>query len=127
MTETYQAWIAEHYPTSISALGNCSSATRKMVAAFPELKRCRGHYYCYAWGPREHWWCETAEGEVVDPTAKQFPSLGLGHYEPLDESLPQPTGKCPNCGEYCYDGKSLCSEECEVSYLAYLNQPFGKY
>lgn len=31
------------------------------------------------------------------------------------------TGKCPNCGGLCYNGKTLCSDKCEKSYIAYLN------
>jgi len=31
-----------------------------------------------------------------------------------------PTGKCPNCGEYCYDGGDCCSERCHKEYVSYL-------
>ena len=33
----------------------------------------------------------------------------------------EPTGKCPNCGGYCYEGATLCSDRCEHEYMAYLN------
>jgi hypothetical protein len=32
-----------------------------------------------------------------------------------------PTGKCPNCGNMCYNHDQMCSKRCEVSYMAYLN------
>ena len=32
-----------------------------------------------------------------------------------------PTGKCMNCGGECYRGRSLCSDDCETSYMAYIN------
>jgi len=89
-----------------------------MVAAFPELKRVRGHYVT---GRKEypHWWCVTAEGTVVDPTAAQFDGLP-GFYEPHVEGSPEPTGKCPNCGGYVYDGGTVCGDACALSYAAYV-------
>jgi hypothetical protein len=113
----YDDWISENVDETY---GKCAELTLEMQEAFPELTRVRGHYYCYVWGEREHWWLLDEE-TVVDPSADQFPSKGTGLYVPLDESQPEPTGKCPNCGDYCYTGKSLCSENCEISYLAYLN------
>jgi hypothetical protein len=93
--------------------GMCSPATLEMAAAFPELRRVRGHY-----DGREHWWCETPEGEVIDPTAAQF-RLG-GTY--VEHTGPEPVGKCLICGGYVwtpYDGcKEACSEFCYTELVA---------
>ncbi len=100
--------------------GRCAEVTQQMVEEFPELMRVRGHYYDLVWGEREHWWCVDPFGEIVDPTKDQFPTKGTGEYVLWVEGTPEPTGMCPNCGEYCYDGRSLCSDNCEIAYLAYL-------
>jgi len=113
----YEQWIKDNVTETY---GKCSEVTLRMQKAFPELIRVRGHYYCYAWGEREHWWL-TLDEKIIDPTSSQFPSKGFGDYIPWDESQPEPTGKCPNCGEYCYEGRTLCSEDCEISYMAYIN------
>lgn len=121
----YAAWIAANCP---DPYGRCAEYTAAMVAAFPELTLVRGHYYCPAWGEREHWWCVAACGMIVDPTATQFPSRGpgvfaaQGVYVPWDESQKEPTGLCPNCGGYIYDGGAVCSDECGVAYVAYCSR-----
>lgn len=115
----YQAWIDENIKET---RGKCATATRQMQEAFPELTRVRGHYYCPVWGERQHWWLTDEEGQIVDPTKEQFPSHGRGGYEPWIEGSPEPTGRCPNCGELIYDGRELCSEECHRSYAAFCMQ-----
>lgn len=120
MDPKYAAWVAANVK---DPLGRCAETTLAMCTAFPELTRVRGHYLCGFWGPREHWWCTAPDGGVVDPTAAQFPSRGLGRYEPWVEGTPEPTGKCPNCGGECYDNKYCCSAECDSAYAAYCNNP----
>ena len=107
----YDQWIIANVS---DPLGKCSEYTLEMCQKFPELTRVRGHYYCYVWGQREHWWCKNGD-EIIDPTANQFPSNGYGEYVELDESLPEPTGKCLECGSYCYDNRYFCSDICEIS------------
>lgn len=51
--------------------------------------------------------------------SEYFWHAGIAFYEPLNESDPEPTGKCPNCGAYCYDSGTCCSEECDREYAAY--------
>lgn len=109
----YAAWIVTNVP---EPRGKCAAATLAMSAAFPELKRVRGHYECYAWGRRDHWWLVTTDGQIVDPTAAQFPSHGLGEYIERDESLPEPTGKCPDCGEFVYGRGTFCSRACSEAF-----------
>lgn len=122
----YLDWISDNFPTPESAHCKCREATEEMVEVFPELVRVRG--FAVVWEPyglpptkAPHWWCETVEGVVVDPTGHQYPTEIL-HYEPLDESKGEPTGKCPNCGELCYQGRYTCSEKCEEEFIAYLNE-----
>lgn len=119
MDDKYKRWIEENVEDD--GYGLCVQATERMAKEFPELTRIRGHYYCPVWGERTHWWMITKTGEIVDPTSSQFPSKGSGHYEPWDENQKEPTGKCPNCGSYCYDGKQTCSDSCYDEYLNYLN------
>lgn len=123
MNPKYSSWIALHYPdnTGTEAYGKCAEATELMVAEFPELLRVRGHYMCAIWGMREHWWCETADGEVIDPTANQFPTKGVGTYITyVPDERGEPTGKCLDCGEYTYDGRNFCSDRCERATRAYM-------
>jgi len=120
MDEKYRDWIAQNVP---EAYGACREITSLMAAAFPELTRVRGHYYCLVWGERAHWWLETQTGGVVDPTAMQFPSKGAGSYVPWREGARgEPTGMCPNCGGQAYNGDTCCSDECGREYVAFCSQ-----
>lgn len=113
MIDKYRKWIDENYSTYELSYGECEQATIKMQELFPELKRIRGHYYDTSWGEREHWWLIDENDEIIDPTAKQFPTNGRGVYVPWVEGDPEPTGKCLNCGGYVYNGDYCCSENCE--------------
>ena len=104
---TYQEWIDKNYPDG--GYGKCAHAATTMTQLFPELILVRGHYHCPIWGRRQHWWCMTEDGLIVDPTAGQFPSKGIGEYEPWNEEEPEPTGECLYCGEYVYNDHYLCS------------------
>jgi len=115
MLEKYRQWIDERVPTYAAAYGKCKAVTDEMSAEFPELTRVRGHYHCDVWGERGHWWLVDASGDVVDPTSRQFPSRGQGPYTPWDDSQPEPTGRCLNCGEDVYDGSYCCGEECRLA------------
>jgi len=123
----YNSWIQDNYPDPQSARLQCLEATEKMVSVFPELKRVRGlaavkepHDFPPTRTP--HWWCVTPEGSIVDPTAHQYPTHIISYSE-SDESKGPPTGKCPNCGDLCYDGGYLCSDKCDKEYMDYLNSP----
>jgi hypothetical protein len=121
MNGQYLDWIAAN--VTGDGYGKCKEVTEKMASAFPELTRVRGHYYCPWWGERAHWWLTTPDGDIVDPTKTQFPSRGMGHYEPWDETAQAPTGKCPNCSGYCYNHQTCCSDECHNAYAAYCMNP----
>jgi len=117
--DVYTGWIAENVTETY---GKCSETTAKMLLAFPELTRVRGYYYCPIWGERRHWWLVDSSGKVIDPTKDQFPSKGIGHYEPWVEGTEEPTGKCPNCGGYCYGGSFCCSDDCGQAYVAFCSR-----
>jgi hypothetical protein len=95
----------------------CRVYVELMREDFPELRVVRGHYICPTWGKRAHWWLSTDQGDIVDPTAAQFPSHGCGDYEVWEEGAEEPTGKCMNCGEYCYGGKAVCSDTCATELM----------
>ena len=118
MDDRHQDWIAEHVTGSV--YGKCAEITQVMADAFPELERVRGHYYCTTWGERTHWWLTTIEGVIVDPTASQFPSKGAGDYVPWTDGEPEPTGRCANCGELAYNGRTVCSDTCGIEYVAFI-------
>lgn len=146
----YQVWVTAYEEREISNpnlrgewivqaifRGQCLAACHEMRAVFPELRLVRGwvvtvecwnsHHaepdFQESFNPADgHFWLETDAGLVVDPTRKQFRDQH-GYYVAFDERLADtlPTGKCCNCGDYCYGGRDmLCSEECERSYTAYV-------
>lgn len=119
--QKYLDWITIHVT---NPLGTCASVTTTMRDAFPELVRVRGHYICPIWGPREHWWLKDSDGNVIDPTATQFPSRGTGDYKEWDNSQPEPTGRCPNCGGYCYNNSTCCSDKCGHEYAMYIRKSY---
>lgn len=113
----YSVWIAANVEGD--GYGKCAEVTQAMAAAFPELKRVRGHYYCLIWGERSHWWLVAPDGSIVDPTAAQFPTKGNGEYVEWTEGDEEPTGKCANCGGYVYGG-TVCSSACYSAMVDYL-------
>ena len=120
--DPYDDWIAAN--VSGTGYGECASVTEAMAKAFPELRRVRGYYYCAIWGQRGHWWLETPMGRRIDPTKRQFPTRGRGHYEEFtgDESE-LPTGKCANCSGPIYNhfDSTVCSDACGEDYVRYIN------
>ena len=127
---TYKEWIHNYLTQEKSALGKCKEAVEKMSAEFPELKKVAGHVYTN-WGQRAHWWCETTDGEIIDPTASQFPIIF--EYEKWEPGMPVRVGKCMDCGEEIYEpvmsldeakgSRYFCSKKCEQATLNYMNGP----
>ena len=124
MEARYEDWVKANVEGD--GYGHCAEITEAMAEAFPELRRVRGHYYCPFWGERTHWWMETADGEIVDPTLQQFPSLGMGAYVEWNDGDEQPIGKCLNCGEYTFASKggdkNFCSDACSTACVAQMNR-----
>ena len=122
----YTQWIQDNYPTKESAYLKCEEATLKMVENFPELKRVRGlasveEPYNLPPTRTPHWWCVSPLGEIIDPTSHQYPTRIISYAE-ADESKGPPTGKCPNCGDLCYQSNYFCSKKCDKEYMEYLNE-----
>jgi len=116
MDKKYADWIQQNVSETY---GTCKEVTLEMAEAFPEeLKRVRGHYHCPIWGERAHWWLVDTNGGIVDPTACQFPSGGAGVYQEWVEGTEEPTGMCPNCGGYSYNGRTCCCDKCHHEFIA---------
>lgn len=120
----YAEWIAKNVPDPRYA---CQTATREMSKTFPELTPARGFVTFFGMDSRSatdhpfdvigimHWWCKTADGQIVDPTRSQFGNVQVD-YEEYNEQKhgPMPTGKCMNCGAMVYAPRSAtCSDRCE--------------
>jgi len=114
MKSEYQRWIEDYVNGVGDTRGQCDNATNLMRETFPELIRKRGHVVIpFTNRKPEHWWLETPDGETVDPTEIQFSCI-LEYLE-VDESQPEPIGKCLECGAYVYPGapsSHTCSIEC---------------
>lgn len=125
--EEYFDWIKQYIIAKNGDIINkCEQATKLMKKKFPELVRVRGHVIIQvpltgAIRKCQHWWLKTSDNIIIDPTRLQFVNI-LG-YEEWDESKPEPTGKCPNCGEFCYNGDFCCSEQCHNEFVSSLNFP----
>lgn len=75
--------------------GKCQEMCERLTALDPTLTMVRGHYYEPLWDSDEpHWWCVNSDGEIIDPTSKQFPSGGVKEfYTPFSGVC-----TCENCG-----------------------------
>ena len=105
---------------SFDGYGDCADVTRNMVAKDPSLTRVRGFYHCPQWGRRAHWWLKDATGRVLDPTAAQFPSMGLGSYEEYDAlKHPTPVGRCMQCGDETFEHPNYCGDTCATEIERY--------
>lgn len=74
----------------------------------------RGWYVDAIWGEQEHWWCETSDGTIVDPTVEQFPTghvPALRSYRPYDGVYP-----CGGCGASIRDGEDQDGFCCGACY-----------
>lgn len=131
---TYDEWTRAYlarFARPEHCYGKCKEAVDKMARAFPELRKVRGHVLSAPpWGRRQHWWLETMDGLVVDPTAAQFPAIEA--YEELIEGVtPVQVGRCMSCGKPIMSrdpasmldvrhSTSLCSDECADAYGRYV-------
>ena len=111
MKTEYRAWITERYTTPESAKLQCAEATKEMVAAFPELRRVRGHAMVGV-DLRPHWWCLTTDGKIIDPTAHQWDQPPV-FYDMIPEGAEEPHGKCLECGDLLYYSQGDNSHFCK--------------
>ena len=75
-------------------MGLCAEYTAAFAEHFPELKRVKGFVTLRSGLRRSHWWLETADGKIVDPTASQFETeyfwyAGIASYEPFNDDNPE--------------------------------------
>lgn len=94
--------------------GKCKEMSEALIEADPTLTMVRGWYHCYIWGPQQHWWVKDINGNIIDPSARQFPSKGNGEYEEYDGYI-----DCEQCGKRVheddayFDGNhAFCSSSC---------------
>lgn len=97
--------------------GKCKEMSEQLVADNPTFRLVRGHYVCPIWGKQQHWWCEDIDGKVHDPTARQFPSKGMGEYIEYDGFV-----ECEECGAHIKEDEAypmgrffVCSDICARS------------
>lgn len=95
--------------------GRCKNECEKLLAAQPELTIVKGWYDCPYWGRQEHWWLKDKDGEIIDPTVKQFPTRGDGA-EYIEYAGMYP---CEHCGKETKEDALVrdghhhyCSGEC---------------
>lgn len=118
----YEALRKELLDISKSSRGSCGYFTRIFSERFPELKRVAGFYYApggvHSHG--EHWWLTDAAGNIVDPTADQFPSQGTGVYVRYDPTRHiTAKGTCPGCGSTLFAfARKPCSSDCDAELAA---------
>lgn len=94
--------------------GKCHELSKKLCEDDPTLQLVRGWYHCPIWGKQQHWWCKKKVGTIVDPTAAQFPSEGMGEYEEYAGIV-----TCAECGKELREKDAIpmgphfcCSERC---------------
>lgn len=128
MKQEYQDYIDKI--THRQAYGHCYERCMEMKKEFPELIHCKGWYYEAIWNEdREHHWLKTESGEIIDPTAKQFPTNGAltAEYREYKAGDKVRIGCCAYCGEdimgFPEEGNNpptVCSETCHKAYVNYL-------
>ena len=115
----YQTWMKQHFPQDmLSQWLNCVEWTKKMSDVFPELQIVKGcissktnmdNYSQKYLKQYPHAWLVTPEGEIVDPTVKQFDAIGELTYTVWESA---PKGRCMGCGSYHWE-KDLYCGKCE--------------
>lgn len=99
--------------------GKCREMSELEVAKDPTLRLARGYYFCPIWGKQPHWWTVRPDGTIHDPSAKQFPSKGIGEYVESDGTV-----ECAECGKRLaeadadIDGNyAFCSSRCHGRFV----------
>ena len=100
--------------------GKCKEYVEALIAENLTLRAVRGYYYCPIWNKDEpHWWAVDTEGNIIDPTVKQFPSAGAGIYTEFNGIC-----SCSNCGKEIKEEDALfdsnyvfCSGTCRLRFV----------
>jgi len=85
--DQYRAWIADYEASRAPVVGQCQKVCNAMRTAFPELE-LRGGWVRTPLGYDTHYWLLTRDGEIIDPTASQFPQLRPEDYEDAGSTEP---------------------------------------
>jgi hypothetical protein len=118
----YEALRSELIQKHRSSHGSCGHFTKIFAERFKELTRVPGFYFAPGGKSShgEHWWLTDPKGNIVDPTADQFPSQGNGVYVAYDPKVHKVAkGRCPGCGVtlFAFQWKP-CSPECSEDIAA---------
>lgn len=92
MKPEYALWIdnwAQEHNGDVAE--QCHIATLEMVKAFSELLRVSGGISGSDFERTTHYWCETLDGLIIDPTLAQF-GKGPYVYEPAYIERPDEPG-----------------------------------
>lgn len=82
MRQEYKDWIEEHYPDYKSSKNQCNIAIVAMRRKFPELNIQVGYANNIL-----HCWLITDDGEIIDPTVKQFKGKEVEYRKIADRFL----------------------------------------
>lgn len=103
----------------ITYRGKCKEMSEALVKENPTLSLVRGYYICTIWGEQQHWWTKDKNGQINDPTAKQFPSKGKGEYIEFSGIV-----TCVECGiemeeeTATFDSSyGFCSTKCNARFV----------
>lgn len=124
MKQEHKNWITHNVKGN--TYGRCDELTTAMKQYFPNLRKVRGFYHCPVWGRRTHWWLESPDGQIIDPSSQQFPSRGYGEYQEVaDKDLSElvPVGRCMECMADVYENFEICgfcSIECHDAFATSL-------
>jgi len=97
--------------------GKCKEMSEAAIKEDPSLTLVRGYYFDPVWNTEEpHWWTVGEDGIIYDPSAKQFPSCGLGVYTEFDGTF-----VCEECSKtvkendaVIYGNYVVCSDNCAM-------------
>ena len=53
--------------------GKCKEMSEAYCKDHPEFHLTRGYFHEPFWGTQQHWWCQNDNGDIYDPSVKQFP------------------------------------------------------
>jgi len=108
LPEKYRTWIITNVLDTADGL--CLEWAGLMSQAFPELTLIKGVFETSDRSHRYgHFWCETNDGLIVDPTVQQFQDPGGQHIYAQEAEV---DGTCVICGGPTYMGWEACCVYC---------------
>lgn len=100
--------------------GKCKEMSEAACLEDATLSLVRGFYHDPIYGKEPHWWCKKPDGEIVDPTSKQFAFGGIPEfYEEFNGVC-----ECAECGIEKPESEmkfasnySFCSSKCLMRFV----------